>query len=108
MQSCAPESASRSRSENEQEIRAGAFYLHRGVLIYVAAEGERRKERGRVNTRLRCIFENGTEADLLLRSFASQLYRFGKHVTDPVEATNEAVAIQLDGKTGYVYVLREL
>lgn len=93
---------------NEQEIRAGAFYVHRGVLTYVAAEGERRKERGRVNTRLRCIFENGTEADLLLRSFASQLYRFGKHVTDPVEATNEAVEIQLDGKTGYVYVLRSL
>jgi hypothetical protein len=93
---------------NEQEIRVDAFYVHRGILTYVAAEGERRKERGRINARLRCIFENGTEADLLLRSFASQLYRFGKQVTDPVEKTNEALQVQLDGQTGYVYVLRSL
>jgi hypothetical protein len=93
---------------NEQEIRENTFYVHRGVLTYVAAEGERRKERGRVNARLRCIFENGTEADLLLRSFASQLYRFGKQVTDPVEATNDAVEMQLDGRTGTLYVLRSL
>lgn len=94
--------------KNEQEIRVGAFYVHRGVLAYVADEGQRVKERGRVNTRLRCIFENGTEGDLLLRSFASQLYRFGKGVTEPIEQTNEAVEVQLDGKTGYVYVLRSL
>jgi hypothetical protein len=93
---------------NEQEIREQAFYVHRGVLTYVAAEGERRIEHGRPNARLRCIFENGTEADLLLRSFASQLYRFGRQVTDPVETTNDAVEMQLDGRTGYVYVLRSL
>lgn len=92
----------------EQEIRTDTFYVHRGVLTYVAEEGERRKERGRVNARLRCIFENGTEADLLLRSLASQLYRFGKQVTDPVERTMEAVETQLGGPTGFVYVLRSL
>jgi hypothetical protein len=94
---------------NERAIRVGAFYVHRGVLTYVAAEGERFQEKeGRINTRLRCIFDNGTEADLLLRSLASQLYQFGKQVTDPVEATNNAVEMQLDGTTGYVYVLRSL
>lgn len=96
------------RFRNEQEIREHAFYVHRGVLSYVAEAGERRIEHGRPNARLRCIFENGTEADLLLRSFASQLYRFGRQVTDPVEATNDAVEIALDGRTGYVYVLRSL
>jgi hypothetical protein len=93
---------------NEQEIRENAFYVHRGVLTYVAEEGERRIEHGRPNARLRCIFENGTEADLLLRSFASQLYRFGRQVTDPVEATNDALEMQFDGRRGYVYVLRSL
>jgi hypothetical protein len=96
------------RFRNEQEIRERAFYVHRGLLTYVADEGERRIEHGRPNARLRCIFENGTEADLLLRSFASQLYRFGRQVTDPVEATNDAVEVQLDGRTGYVYLLRSL
>jgi hypothetical protein len=93
---------------NEQEIREKAFYVHRGLLTYVAEEGERRIEHGRPNARLRCIFENGTEADLLLRSFASQLYRFGRQVTDPVEATKVTVEMQLDGRTGYVYLLRSL
>lgn len=96
------------RFRNEQEIREHAFYVHRGVLTYVADEGERRIEHGRPNARLRCIFENGTEADLLLRSFASQLYRFGRQVTDPVATTNDAVEMALDGRTGYVYVLRSL
>jgi hypothetical protein len=96
------------RFRNEQEIRENAFYVHRGVLTYVAEKGELYVEHGRPNARLRCIFENGTEADLLLRSFASQLYRFGRQVTDPLEATNDAVEMQLDGRTGYVYVLRSL
>jgi hypothetical protein len=94
---------------NEQQIRQGAFYVHSGVLTYVAAEGERFKERGRWNARLRCIFENGTEADLLLRSLSSRLYKTGgKSVTDPIDTSNDAVEMQLDGRTGYLYVLRSL
>jgi hypothetical protein len=94
---------------NEQEISVDTFYVLRGVLTYVAAEGERRKEGGRVNARLRCIFENGTEADLLLRSLASQLYRFGKQVTDPEEKTLADVEERLGGAAvGRVYVLRSL
>lgn len=94
---------------NEQKISVDTFYVLRGVLTYVAAEGERRKEGGRVNARLRCIFENATEADLLLRSLASQLYRFGKQVTDPQEKTLAAVDRRLGaGTSGRVYVLRSL
>jgi T5orf172 domain len=94
--------------KNEQEIKVDTFYVLRGVLAYVAAEGERRKERGRINARLRCIFENGTEANLLLRSLASQLYRFGKQVTDPEEKTAIEIEERLGGEVGYVYVLRSL
>ncbi|MFN8150270.1 MAG: GIY-YIG nuclease family protein [Solirubrobacterales bacterium] len=93
---------------NEQEIKGDTFYVLRGVLTYVAAEGERRREHGRVNARLRCIFENGTEANLLLRSLASQLYRFGKQVTDPEEKTAVEIEARLGGEVGYVYVLRTL
>ncbi len=94
--------------KNEQEIRQESFYVLRGVLTYVASEGERRKERGRVNARLRCIFENGTEADLLLRSLGSQLYRFGKQVTDPAEKTDREVIENLGSAVGYVYVMQSL
>lgn len=94
--------------KNEQEIKVDTFYVLRGQLVYVAAEGERRKEHGRVNARLRCIFENETEADLLLRSLASQLYRFGKAVTDPQAKTGQEIEERLGQRRGFVYVLRSL
>ena len=79
-----------------------------GVLVLVAEEGERKIEHGRLNARLRCVFENATEADLLLRSFASRLYRFGKTVTEPEEKTRLEVEEQLGGESGFVYVARSL
>jgi hypothetical protein len=94
---------------NEQEITDRTFYVLRGVLVYVAEQGEEQETGGRRNPRLRCIFENATEADLLLRSLASQLYRFGKQVTDPQEKTVAEVEDRLGAAlAGRVYVLRSL
>lgn len=93
---------------DEQAVKEGAFYVLNGVLVFVAKEGERKVEHGRMNARLRCVFENGTEADLLLRSFASRLYRFGKTVTEPEAKTRMEVEEQLGGESGFVYVARSL
>lgn len=93
---------------DEQAVREGAFYVLNGVLVLVAEEDERKIEHGRPNARLRCVFENATEADLLLRSFASRLYRFGKTVTEPEEKTRLEVEDQLGGESGFVYVARSL
>lgn len=93
---------------DEQAVREGAFYVLNGVLVLVAEEGERKVEHGRPNARLRCVFENATEADLLLRSFASRLYRFGKTVTEPEEKTRLEVEDRLGGESGFVYVARSL
>lgn len=92
--------------KNPQQIGVGSFFVLNGVLLYVAEVGERLQDAtGDSNARLRCVYENGTESDLLLRSLASQLYRHGKSVTDPTELKEE---ISLDPKTphGVVYVLR--
>lgn len=93
---------------DEQAVREGAFYVLNGVLVLVADEDERKIEHGRPNARLRCVFENATEANLLLRSFASRLYRFGKTVTEPEEKTRLDVDERLGGKSGFVYVARSL
>jgi hypothetical protein len=93
---------------DEQAIKKGAFYVLNGVLVLVADEEKRKIEHGRPNARLRCVFENATEADLLLRSFASRLYRFGKTVTEPEEKTRLEVEERLGGETGFVYVARSL
>jgi hypothetical protein len=93
---------------DEQAVKEGAFYVLNGVLVLVAEEGERKVEHGRPNARLRCVFENATEADLLLRSFASRLYRFGKTVTEPEGKTRLEVEERLGGESGFVYVARSL
>jgi hypothetical protein len=76
--------------------------------LYVAGSSAKVKEHGRINARLRCIFENGTEIDILLRSLSSQLYRFGKRVTDTNAATLASIGLAPDTPMAAVYVLRSL
>lgn len=95
--------------KNEQQIEAGRFYVLRGVLLYVDAVGERSRETGKTNARLRLIFENGTESDMLLRSLAAELYKDGRRVTEP-RSLEENLRMTLDPETpmASVYVLRSL
>ena len=53
---------------NEQQIETGQFFVLKGIMAYVAKVGEKENKGGKVNARLRCIFENGTESAMLLRS----------------------------------------
>ncbi len=94
--------------KNEQQIRAGAFYVQKGVLVYVADVGPRTKTGGRNNARLRCIYENGTESGVLLRSLSAELYKDGRLVTDPQETLAAAAEVDPDAPTASVYVLRSL
>ena len=93
---------------NESQISAGAFFVYRGVLTYVAHVGELTRERGRPVARLRCIFENGTESDLLLRSLARELYKHGRRVTEPSEVTLERMGLEPSTEMGWLYILRSL
>lgn len=92
---------------NEQQITAGRFFVLRGVLLYVAAVGKRSRESGKTNARLRLVFENGTESDMLLRSLAAELYKNGWRVTEPQDPHGELV-MTLDPATpmASVYILR--
>lgn len=92
---------------NPRQIEPGKFFVQNGVLLYVAAVGElTQDEIGKANARTRCIFENGTESDLLLQSLASNLYKDGRRVTEPNEVTLERMGLEPDTKMGCVYVLR--
>lgn len=95
--------------KNPQQIKQGSFFVLNGVLVYVAHIGERRQDAtGDSNARMRCIFENGTESDLLLRSLASQLYQDGKRVTEPELVAATPIELDPDTPMGIVYVLRSL
>lgn len=96
---------------NEQEIKAGEFFVLNGVMVYVAEVGEMHIRNGKKNARLRLIFDNGTEGNNLLRSLATELYKDpnGRRVT----STNmgplfEDNAQEGDAQTGMIYVVKSL
>lgn len=96
---------------NEQQIEVGQYFILKGVMIYIAEKGKLAKDKNdKVNTRLRIIYENGTESDLLLRSLARELYRDGRRITehdDKLMAGFEQIDSK-DSLDGYIYVLSSL
>lgn len=94
---------------NPIEIEPGKFFVLNGVLLYVAEMGELELDQVRkANARTRCIFENGTESNLLMQSLASNLYKDGRRVTEPSEVTLERMGLEAETKMGHIYVLRSL
>lgn len=99
--------------KNEQQIDVGYFFVLNGILVYVAEVEERKPDKsGKTNARLRCIFENGTESDMLLRSLAAELYKNGRRITENQGTVNAAFQKSLgaitedDKETGLIYVLK--
>lgn len=95
---------------NEQDIEQGSFFILKGVMVYIAEKGEKEKSKGKINARLRCIFENGTESNLLLRSLSRELYRDGRRISETNESILEKFSkvTEEDEETGFIYVLRSL
>jgi len=93
---------------NPRHIEEGKFFVMSGMLVYVAEVGELQTKDAGKDGRTRCVFDNGTEADLLLRSLARQLYNDGRLVTEPADITRERIEVNPDAKMGSVYVLRSL
>lgn len=95
--------------KNEQQIDKGYFFVLKGVLLYVADIGVRELDKNKkMNARLRVIFENGTESDLLLRSLSANLYKNGRRVTEHVDKLLDTMhgITDEDSEAGYIYVLK--
>lgn len=102
----------------EKNLKAGNFYVHNGVLMflnkvdftddhYVFPSGKRTQKNGRTH----CIFENGTESNMLYRSAIRALYESGKIITENVDSVKEKFYERFtditneDKEAGYIYVL---
>jgi len=92
------------------EVKAGQFFILGGQIAYVAEVGEAFKApNGETDARLRVIYSNGTESDLLLRSLQRALYKdeAGRRITDPDPGPLFASeAEEDDPSSGVIYVLR--
>lgn len=92
------------------DIHEGRFFILGGQTAYIAVVGETFKApNGENDARLRVIFSNGTESDLLLRSMQRALYddEASRLITDPsMGPLFEDFADEEDLASGTVYVLR--
>ena len=99
-------------------LREGAYYIHRGVLfllekIDISKKDHYREDGTRVRTdgRTRCVFENGTESNMLMRSVEKSLYANGMVVTENADDVTEKFyesfkdITEEDMEAGYIYVL---
>ena len=95
------------------------YYVHNGILFYLESVNFSRKEhyredgtRVREDGRTRCIFENGTESNMLFRSVSKALYANGKVVTEPNDAFSKEFLEKFSGITeedeeaGFIYILK--
>lgn len=103
------------RFSNAQQIKKGDIFISGGLYCFVADVSEYRKNNdGRYDPRLRVIYSNGTESNLLLWSLGKRLYEdpHGKQIIRGVESIYEQFNADNvpEGaiKTGEIYFLRSL
>ncbi|MBQ7403133.1 MAG: GIY-YIG nuclease family protein [Lentisphaeria bacterium] len=95
--------------KNGNRIDAGQFFILGGVLLYIDKIGTLTYDKnGDLNGRTRCIFENGLESDMRLRSLSSGLYKDGRRVTELEERLLDGMKdiTEEDNETGYIYILK--
>jgi hypothetical protein len=92
------------------EIQQGQWFIVGGQIAYVAEVGQEFvTEYDRRDSRLRVIYDNGTESDVLLRSLQRALHRddAGRRVTDPDPGPLFSGEVEEgDLASGTIYVLR--
>lgn len=92
------------------EIQESQFFIVQGQFAYVAEVGKGFKTQyDRRDSRLRVIYDNGTESDLLMRSFQRALHRddTARIITNPDNGPLFAQEPAVDRlASGTIYVLR--
>lgn len=101
------------KTSKTANLDEGHFYVVDGMLVLLQSiEQKKRASNGLVDGRTRCIYENGTESDILLQTLRTNILHDGYGVTDPQDAIDDSFFKQQisdgDKMTGYVYVLKSL
>lgn len=100
------------RFGRDASVAPGGFFILGGQMVYVAQMGEMtRTPNGEPDARLRLIYSNGTESDLLMRSLQRALYKddTGRRLTEPDVGPLFGSSLEEDDiVNGTIYVLRSL
>lgn len=107
-------------NDKGEQLVPGSYYVLNGILVFLehidftSDEKTINGKRYRKDGRTRCIFENGTESNMLYRSLAKALYQDGKIVSDSNKESdsnfynNFGGVTEEDTSTGFIYVLKSL
>jgi len=100
-------------------LQAGTFYIHKGVIFLLESievtRADHYKEDGtrvRFDGRTRCVFENGTESNMYLRSVEKMLYDEGSAISHANRTDTETLLKNInlvnesDQESGFIYVLQ--
>lgn len=89
----------------QERVELGEFFVLKGQLVHVADLRDEHERNGKPDARLRVIFDNGTESNLLMSSLVRRLYedKDARRV-----GTRDAGPLFSGARTGFVYVLRSL
>lgn len=96
--------------ELKAEIEPGSWFIVGGQKAFVADMDEKfTNAQGRTDARLRVIFDNGTESNMLMRSLQRALHKdeAGRRITDPAAGPLfSGRKDDTDQASGTIYVLR--
>ena len=99
------------RCDNKTDVKIGDLLVLKGQTAYIANGGEKfRDQNGKTDRRLRVIFSNATESNMLQRSFQKRLWEddTARRITTPSDLgpmfTDQVV--EEDRASGTIYVLR--
>lgn len=102
----------RTSISSEDHIQKKRYFVFNGVVAFVEDRAESFDANGKKNAKLHVIYENGTESNILLRSFARTLYRAkegARIVPADYETNPEWQDITDDDQvTGRIYILKSL
>lgn len=95
-------------------LQADHYYIVDGQMLLLESIGEKRRSSNFLpDARTRCIYENGTESDILLQTLRKSVVGGGYAITevqDEMESNffTPADIMEEDRVSGYIYVLRSL
>lgn len=103
-------------SKTAEFLQPKHFFMVDGILLYLESVGDLTHDMGgrghNKDARTRCIYENGTESDVLAQTLRRAIYADGYGVTELQENIDNTFAnptiTDADKSTGFVYILRSL
>lgn len=96
-----------------ESLESGRYYFVDGQMLLLETVGEMSRAANKMmDARTRCIYENGTESDILLQTLRKNVMTSGFAVTELAEGENGFFSTNditnEDKVSGYLYVLKSL